>query len=100
MCALRFTMMPSLTYNSMAAGCALLALCPHECDLARVVEEAECGVRCDPEDAEAIEEFLRRAADDSAWIRRFQENATRAAKEHYSPRNAALMVDRMEGREG
>lgn len=90
------SMMPSKTYNYMAAGCAILALCPEECDLANVVDANDCGVVCDPGDPSGIESALEGFVEDPARLASLRSNARLAAARHYSPANAERMADALE----
>ncbi|BET69363.1 glycosyltransferase family 4 protein [Opitutales bacterium ASA1] len=53
--------MPSKTYSAMAAGQAILAVCPAESDLADLVRKHDCGWVVEPGDAVG----LRRACDEA-----------------------------------
>ncbi len=46
--------MPSKTYYSMAAGSAIIGLCPERSDLAYVLNAHSCGLRVEPGDVDGL----------------------------------------------
>jgi glycosyltransferase involved in cell wall biosynthesis len=67
----------------MAAGQAILALCPRNSDLADIVLENNCGWVVDPGDPSALKETLERIAQDTESIHINRCNAYRAANANY-----------------
>lgn len=51
--------MPSKAYSALAAGQALLAICPRESDLADLVREHDCGWVVEPRNRQALTVVLR-----------------------------------------
>ena len=60
--------MPSKAYSAMAAGQAVLAVCPAESDLADTVREHGCGWVVSPGDVEGLSFLLRRLASDPGAV--------------------------------
>jgi colanic acid biosynthesis glycosyl transferase WcaI len=50
---------PSKLYSTLAAGRPILAIAPEQCDAARIVREAGCGLTADPDDPAAVAEAIR-----------------------------------------
>lgn len=65
-------LMPSKLYGILAAGRAVLAVCPADCDLARIVREHDVGIVVDPSPAESfaprLAEAITQLRDDPARI--------------------------------
>jgi colanic acid biosynthesis glycosyl transferase WcaI len=59
---------PSKLYSILAAGRPVLAVAPAECDAARIVTEAGCGVAADPDDPAAVAQAIRNLRDDPARL--------------------------------
>ena len=74
---------PSKVYSAMAAGQAILAICPSHSDLAAVVRDHDCGWVIAPGDTSALAETLRRIAQDPASVDEKRANAYRAARQHF-----------------
>ena len=76
---------PSRTYNYMAAGKPLLAICERHSEIAGIIQENEIGKWVEPGDSEglaaAIHDLLSRGTD----LRRMSERARAAAVDKYSP---------------
>jgi colanic acid biosynthesis glycosyl transferase WcaI len=58
-CGLEGVIVPSKLYSTLAAGCPILAIAPEQCDAARIVREAGCGLTADPDDPAAVAEAIR-----------------------------------------
>ena len=78
-----YSAVPSKVYSAMAAGQAILAICPGHSDLAAVVRDHNCGWVIDPGDTAALSETLKRLAQDPASINQKRANAYRAARQHF-----------------
>jgi glycosyltransferase involved in cell wall biosynthesis len=76
--------MPSKTYSAMAAGQAILAVCPRESDLADLVLRHDCGWIVEPGDAAALRALLAGLPGRRAELLAKRGRAWRAAHEHYS----------------
>jgi glycosyltransferase involved in cell wall biosynthesis len=76
--------MPSKTYSAMAAGQAILAVCPRESDLADLIAAHDCGWVIEPGDAAGLRERLAALPGDPAEVMRKRRNAWQAAHAHYS----------------
>ncbi len=74
---------PSKVYSALAAGQAILAVCPDRSDLAAVVRDHDCGWVIEPGDAGALAETLRRIAQNPASIDEKRANAYRAARQRF-----------------
>ena len=83
--------MPSKTYSAMAAGQAILAVCPRDSDLADLIALHDCGWVYEPGDVKGLRsrlESLPHAGDEILQKRR---NAWKAAHEHYSMKAAGWL---------
>lgn len=67
----------------MAAGQAILAVCPNHSDLGAVVRDHDCGWVIEPGDTAALAETLKRIAQDPASVNEKREHAYRAARQHF-----------------
>jgi glycosyltransferase involved in cell wall biosynthesis len=78
--------MPSKTYSAMAAGQAILAVCPRESDLADTVARHDCGWVIEPGDAVGLRTLLESLPLLGEEVLRKRRNAWRAAQEVYDQR--------------
>lgn len=85
-------MVPSKTYYSLAAGSALLALVPRECEVGDLVAAGGCGVRVDAADAAAIVRALVEWLDTPGKLAECRRRARELAETEFSRRNSARYV--------
>lgn len=76
--------MPSKTYSAMAAGQAILAVCPRESDLADLVMAHDCGWVIEPGDVAGLRALLESLPVRAAEVLTKRRNAYVAAHERYS----------------
>ena len=76
--------MPSKTYSAMAAGQAVLAICPRESDLADLILKHDCGWVVEPGDVTGLKSLLGRLPERCDEILAKRRNAYSAAHTHYS----------------
>ncbi len=76
--------MPSKTYSAMAAGQAILAVCPRESDLADLIATHDCGWVIETGDVAGLRGLLAALPAQPAEILRKRRNAWQAAHAHYS----------------
>ncbi|MFT3828372.1 MAG: glycosyltransferase [Opitutaceae bacterium] len=81
--------MPSKTYSAMAAGQAILAVCPRNSDLADTVLRHDCGWIVEPGDAGDLRHRLAAFTADRGELLRKRRNAYTAAHSQYSMRATA-----------
>jgi colanic acid biosynthesis glycosyl transferase WcaI len=81
--------MPSKTYSALAAGQAILAICPHESDLARLVISEDCGWVVPPGKPDELLSVFNAIATDRSDLHRKRENAFRAGQLKYSEKSVA-----------
>ncbi|MBN2393600.1 MAG: glycosyltransferase [Anaerolineae bacterium] len=81
--AAAYSAVPSKVYSAMAAGQAILAICPSHSDLATVVRDHDCGWVIAPGDTAALAETLRCIAQNPASVDEKRANAYRAARRHF-----------------
>jgi glycosyltransferase involved in cell wall biosynthesis len=81
--------MPSKTYYTMAAGSALLGISSPDSDLAKVIQEHDCGVNITPGDVETAVGAILQMRDNPLLLRKCRENGRRAAESHYSKNRCA-----------
>jgi glycosyltransferase involved in cell wall biosynthesis len=60
---------PCKLYGILASGRGILAMVPQDCEVARVVEEEECGVRLDPDDVTGLAGEIRRLSASPGEVR-------------------------------
>jgi glycosyltransferase involved in cell wall biosynthesis len=82
--------MPSKTYSALAAGQAVLAVCPLESDLADLIAEHDCGWVVEPGDVVEIRRVFEEMACDGPGLLRRRSNAWRAGQECFDQRVLAL----------
>ena len=76
--------MPSKTYSAMAAGQAILAVCPRASDLADLISTHDCGWVIEPGDVAGLRQRLAVLPTSAGEILRKRRNAWQAAHTHYS----------------
>ena len=76
--------MPSKTYSALAAGQAILAICPRDSDLARLVGEENCGWVVTPGHPIELRDALNQIATQRHLLQTKRENAYRAGHLKYS----------------
>lgn len=81
--------MPSKTYSALAAGQAILAICPHDSDLARLVIEEDCGWVVSPGEPEELLAVFNSIATDRSELHRKRDNAFRVGHSKYSEKSIA-----------
>jgi len=74
-------LMPSKTYSALAAGQAVIAVCPERSDLSKTV--AECGWRVEPGDVEGLRALLARLGRDPVDLLKRRRAAWEAGKGLY-----------------
>jgi len=75
---------PSKTYSALAAGQAILAICPLDSDLARLVLENDCGWVIEPGDSQYLVDILNIISFDYALLHQKRINAFRVGQAKYS----------------
>ncbi len=78
--------MPSKTYSAMAAGQAVLAVCPRESDLADLILAHDCGWVIEPGNAAGLRALLESLPSQADEVLRKRKNAWRAGQEVYDQR--------------
>lgn len=76
--------MPSKTYSAMAAGQAVIAICPTESDLANLVRNSDCGWVLEPGDVRGLKGILEEQVTDCELLLKKRVNAYRTARLQYS----------------
>ncbi len=76
--------MPSRTYNILAAGKPILAMCDPESEVAQVIEEEEVGWIIKPGDTDVLVERILEIAASADKLIVYSKNARNAAVEKYS----------------
>lgn len=80
---------PSKLLGVMAAGRPTLAICPPDCEMARMIREHEIGFVVPNGDLAEGRRILLAARDDPDQIRRMGENAARLLRENFTLAKAA-----------
>lgn len=81
--------MPSKTYSALAAGQAILAICPCESDLARLILKEDCGWVVPPGRPDDLVRVLDEICSQRALLHRKRENAYRVGQSKYSDATVA-----------
>lgn len=81
--------LPSKTYSAMAAGQAVLAVCPTNSDLADTVRKLDAGWVVEPGDAEGLRSALRQIATEPEAVFRCRQNAFNAGQGLYDQKAIA-----------
>lgn len=76
--------MPSKTYSALAAGQAIVAVCPHGSDLAELVIRHDCGWVVAPGDSDDLVRVLDEIVASPSIVHRKRVNAFRAGQVNYS----------------
>jgi len=87
--------MPSRTYNILAAGKPILALCERDSEIAKVVEEENVGWSIEPGNPEKLVEVLREIASSRQQLDQFGKNARNAAVKKYGLKTAVSAYRRV-----
>ena len=82
------TAMPSRTYNIMAAGKPILALCDEDSELHRVLTDDDLGWRVSPDDAAAMKVTLESIYETRERLPEMGDRARKAAETKYSVNTA------------
>ncbi len=80
---------PSKLLGIMAAGRPVLAICPVNCEMARMIREQEIGFVIPNGEVAAGRQVLLEAKADPARLRRMGENASRFLRAHFTLAQAA-----------
>jgi glycosyltransferase involved in cell wall biosynthesis len=83
--------MPSKTYSSLAAGQAMLAICPRNSDLADLITHYNCGWVVEPGDFQKFCEVVDIILRDRKLLHEKRVNAYIAGQNKFSMKNIALM---------
>ena len=86
---------PSKVYSVLASGRPVGAMMDSDNDVARIVEEGDCGFRIDPEDPAALAAEILRLAAEPERARRWGENGRRWGEERASLDRAAGQYEEM-----
>ncbi|HLP07194.1 MAG TPA: glycosyltransferase family 4 protein [Opitutaceae bacterium] len=82
-CGAEGIVMPSKTYSAMAAGQAILAICPRESDLADTVRKHDCGWVIEPGDVGALRSLFETLPTRGDEVLLKRRNAWHAARDCY-----------------
>ena len=80
---------PSKFYSILSSGRPTLAVMPAACEVARVIDEAECGVRIDVQDVEGMIDAVRRLAGDRERTTEMGRRARQTLETRYTTRQVA-----------
>jgi len=80
---------PSKTYNILSAGRPIVAILSKESEVARVIEDHDCGIRVDYDNPQALADAVKRLCSEPETAARMGANARRALEECYTLEKAA-----------
>jgi glycosyltransferase involved in cell wall biosynthesis len=89
-------MVPSKTYYSMAAGCALIGLCDNNSEVARIINRHQCGTVVSPGDIDAMTSTIKTFLDDKSTLDLYRTNSRIAAEKFYSRKNTNRYLEALE----
>ena len=89
---------PSKLYTTLAAGRPILAVVPGESDVAKIVEEAECGFVADPDDPGAVTQAVRSAISSRELLSLMGQRAREIAPDFARSQQLQQFVSLMEER--
>ena len=81
--------MPSKTYSALAAGQAILAICPSDSDLANLVRDENCGWVVSPGQSHEFRHALTEIVSNRSLLLLKRENAYRAGQNKFSEKSVA-----------
>jgi colanic acid biosynthesis glycosyl transferase WcaI len=87
---------PSKLFSILAAGRPVLAVAPMECDAARIVVEAGCGVAADPDDPAAVVAAIRAMSADPDTLTKMGQRAREIARSYVRVDELARYVEVVE----
>lgn len=93
--ALFSTVIPSKIFESMAMGLPILMAVPKG-EATEIIEENDCGIVVEPENAQAIADAVIRLASDKGSYQRMSENSLKAAPKFARKRLALEMLTTLE----
>jgi len=82
-------------YSSLAIGDPVLGIVPKGDEIARVIDEADCGIHVEPGDVEGARAALERWADDPQFAAQQGHNARQCLEEQYTLENAVDAYDEL-----
>ena len=82
--------MPSKTYSAIAAGQAILAICPLSSDLASLVIQEDCGWVVEPGNIEGLIKVMNEISNDRLMLLNKCKNAYIAGQNIYSNKTVAI----------
>jgi colanic acid biosynthesis glycosyl transferase WcaI len=77
---------PSKTYSIMASGRPVLAAVPHDSEIARLIQEADCGVWVPPEDPERLAQAVQRLSKEPELLECLGANGRSYVVAHFDRR--------------
>lgn len=80
---------PSKSFGLMAASLPIVAVMPADCEIAKIIEENECGHRVDPGDVSGLVRFISNAAKHPSLLTKMGENGKKSVFEKFSLQEAA-----------
>ncbi len=81
--------LPSKTYSALAAGQAILAICPQQSDLADLVAGQDCGWVVEPGDVDGLRRRIQEITTDRDTLLVKRRNAFRAGQQRYDSATVA-----------
>lgn len=86
---------PSKTYGLMAAGVPVVAVVPSSSEIARVIEEEDCGIVVKPGDVEGLKNVILGLYNNKVALETMSNNAKSSIKNKYSLNSAAKLYYRI-----
>jgi len=89
------TSLPSKTFNIMASARPILAVCPHESELAELIREAECGVSVSTQEPDHLADTIRQLKNDENRLHQMGLNGRSELENRFSRSRCVTMFERM-----
>jgi glycosyltransferase involved in cell wall biosynthesis len=85
--------LPSKLYYALAGGVPILAIAPEHSELARIVQDHDCGWAVDPGKPDEVAALLRALASDPSPLARKARNARACFEAHYTRERALTQYE-------
>lgn len=89
---------PSKTYSIMASGRPVIATVLKNTEVARLIQEADCGIRVEPENPQALANAILLLYENAALRKRLADNGRKYVVENYSSKVSSMKYQALIGR--
>jgi colanic acid biosynthesis glycosyl transferase WcaI len=89
------TSLPSKTFSIMASGRPVVSVTPEDSEIARLVQETDCGINVSPETPDLLAETILALQRDSARLTEMGQNGRRRLETEFSRQQCVNMYEEM-----